>query len=192
MPRTREFDPAAAVDAAMELFWRKGYEATSVDDLVRHLGVGRGSLYAVFGSKHALYVRALERYRATMGGHVVEQIGRPVPVREALRGWLEGALDASLCDPQRRGCMMVNAAAERGACDADASRCVNANARGIEDAVHAALVRAQAAGEVDPSRDARALARHFYVTSQGLAVASRTAEPRVLRDAIEVALSALD
>lgn len=192
MPRTREFDPAAATDAAMELFWRKGYEATSVDDLVRHLGVGRGSLYAVFGSKHALYLKALERYRATMGAFVVEQIGRGLPVRDALRGWLEGTMEASLRDPDRRGCMMVNAGAERGGCDPDARRCVNANVHAIEEAVHDALVRARAAGELAPDKDPRALARFLAITSQGLAVAARTADPAMLRDTVEVALAALD
>lgn len=192
MPRTKDFDPAAAVDAAMDLFWTKGYEATSVDDLVRHLGVGRGSLYATFGSKHQLYLRALERYRATMGGAVVAQIACGAPLREALRAWLERAIEGILGDPERRGCMMVNAAAERGSLDPAARRCVCSNTSSIEDALHAALVRAQETGEVAPGKDARALARFFVVTSQGLAVAAKTAECAALQDTVEVALAALD
>ncbi|HEX8393488.1 MAG TPA: helix-turn-helix domain-containing protein [Longimicrobium sp.] len=192
MPRTREFDPAQAVDSAMELFWTKGYEATSMDDLVRHLGVGRGSLYAVFGSKHALYLRALEHYRATRSGFVVEMLSRDAPVREVVREWLQGGVDMTLTDPERRPCMMVGAASERAGCDPGAGRCVRASAQEIEDALHAALTRAQAAGEVARSKDPRALARFFVVTSQGLSVVARTAGREALRDAVEVALSALD
>ena len=192
MPRTKDFDPAEALDAAMDLFWRKGYEATSVDDLVKHLGVGRGSLYATFGSKHQLYVRALDRYRTTMGGAVVAQVACGAPLRKVLRVWLESAIEATLGDPDRRGCMMVNAAAERGGLDPAASRSVCANTGMIEDTVHAAIVRAQEAGEVSPARDARALARFYVVTSQGLAVAAKTGERAALQDAVEVALAALD
>jgi TetR/AcrR family transcriptional repressor of nem operon len=192
MPRTKDFDPAAAVDAAMDLFWTKGYEATSVDDLVRHLGVGRGSLYATFGSKHQLYLRALERYRATVGGAVVAQIACGAPIRQALRVWLATSIDSILGDPERRGCIMVNAAAERGSCDPAARRCVNSNAQSIEDALHAAIVRAQQAGDVSRDKDARALARFYLVTSQGLALAAKTAERGTLQDTVEVALAALD
>jgi TetR/AcrR family transcriptional repressor of nem operon len=192
MPRTKDFDPADAVDAAMDLFWRKGYEATSVDDLVKHLGVGRGSLYATFGSKHQLYLRALDRYRTTRGADVVGLLGQGAPLRKALRVWLEGSIEATLGDPERRGCMMVNAAAERGGLDPAASRCVCANADAIERAVRDAIVRAQATGEVAPGKDARALARFFVVTSQGLAVAAKTTDRAILHDTLEVALATLD
>ena len=63
MPRTKEFDPEVALERAMELFWRRGYATTSVADLVAHLGVARASLYSTFGTKHDLYVAALERYK---------------------------------------------------------------------------------------------------------------------------------
>ncbi len=192
MARTKDFDPVAAVDAAMDLFWTKGYEATSVDDLVRHLGVGRGSLYATFGSKHQLYLRALERYRATVGGAVVAQIACGAPLRKALRVWLESAIESILGDPERRGCIMVNAAAERGSCDPGARHCVSANARSIEDALYAAIVHAQETGGVSRDKDARALARFYLVTSQGLALAAKTAERGTLQDTVEVALAALD
>ena len=191
MPRTREFDPTEAVDAAMDLFWRKGYEATSVDDLVRHLGVGRGSLYATFGSKHQLYLRALDRYRATMGVGLAKQLASGAPVRKVVRVWLESTIDSLLADPERRGCMMVNAAAERGGLDPEASRCVSANTRALEEAVRAAIEHAQETGDIPRDRDARALARFYVVTSQGLAVASKTAERGTLQDTVEVALTAL-
>ncbi len=67
MARTKEFDPDAALQSALELFWRRGYEATSMADLVEALGIGRASIYATFGNKHDLYLKALERYASSNG-----------------------------------------------------------------------------------------------------------------------------
>ncbi|MCE7002789.1 TetR/AcrR family transcriptional regulator [Kibdelosporangium philippinense] len=68
MPRTKEFDPDAVLRSALNLFWRKGYEATSIQDLVDHLGIGRASMYATFGTKHDLYLRALDLYCERVSG----------------------------------------------------------------------------------------------------------------------------
>ena len=82
MARPKEFDPEVAVDRAMDLFWRKGYGATSPNDLVAELGIGKGSLYAAFGSKRALFDLALDRYRERQGDTLTEIIDRPGPVLE--------------------------------------------------------------------------------------------------------------
>jgi TetR/AcrR family transcriptional repressor of nem operon len=192
MARTKEFDPDAAVEAAMQLFWCRGYEATSVDDLVRHLGVGRGSLYATFGSKHALYLRALDRYRAHADAHVVSVIRGAAEVRPLVRGLLEGQVAEHVRDPERRGCMMANAATERGGCDAETAWRVGANFAAIEDALVVAIERARATGEIGLDRDARAVARFVVTTMQGLAVRAKADPDRAaLQDSIEVALLAL-
>jgi TetR/AcrR family transcriptional repressor of nem operon len=86
--RTKEFDPDAAVSAAMELFWLKGYEATSIQDLVDHLGIGRQSLYATFGSKHELYLKALDRYRDSQASALIDTLATAEPVLPAVRDLL--------------------------------------------------------------------------------------------------------
>lgn len=192
MARAKEFDPDTATEAAMQLFWCRGYEATSVDDLVRHLGIGRGSLYATFGSKHALYLRALDRYRAHAATHVVDVIRGATGVRPLVRQLLEGQVAEHVRDPERRGCMMANAAAERGGCDADAAWRVGASFAAIEDALAGVFDRARGTGEIAAEHDARALARFVVTTMQGLAVRVKATPDRAaLQDSIEVALLAL-
>jgi TetR/AcrR family transcriptional repressor of nem operon len=102
VPRTREFDTEAAVDAAMELFWARGYEATSVDDLVARLGIGRGSLYAAFGSKHALYLPRLDRYRCERMADAFAALDDPdAPLRPTLRGFFDALVADAVARPRR-------------------------------------------------------------------------------------------
>ncbi len=77
MARTKEFDPDAALQSALELFWRRGYEATSVADLVEHLGIGRASIYATFGNKHELYLKALDRYAEGRDAVLLAELSQP-------------------------------------------------------------------------------------------------------------------
>jgi TetR/AcrR family transcriptional repressor of nem operon len=107
MARTKEFDPDAAVDAAMRLFWARGYEATSIGDLVGALGIGRQSLYATFGNKQNLYALALDRYREINAALLLESLTEEGPLLPKLHGLLRAVADDALADPDRRGCFMV-------------------------------------------------------------------------------------
>ena len=99
MARTKEFDPGAVLDAALELFWLRGYEATSMADLVDHLGVGRASIYATYRSKHDLYLKALDRYVRTKDAGLVRMLSQPGPVLPAIEALLR--LYASQEEPRR-------------------------------------------------------------------------------------------
>jgi TetR/AcrR family transcriptional repressor of nem operon len=203
MARAREFETEAAVDAAMQLFWERGYEGTSVDDLVTRLGIGRGSLYAAFGSKHALYLRALDRYRCQqMAGALAELDAPGTPLLPTVRRLLEGIAAETLGEafgdaPAGRpaappGCFMVNATTERAACDPGVAARVRDNAGAMAATLERAVRRAQAAGEVPAGRDARALARFLVMAIQGLRVAGAAAPDRAtLADMIDVTLAAL-
>jgi TetR/AcrR family transcriptional repressor of nem operon len=190
----REFDPEAAVGAAMELFWEQGYEATSVDDLVARLGIGRGSLYATFGSKHALYLKALDRYRCEHMAAAFAALDDPeAPLTPTLRHFFDALVAAALDDPGRRGCFMVNATTERAGCDPAVATRVRENAAAMEDTLERAVRRAQQRGEVSAEKDARALARFLVMAVQGLRVAGAATPHRAaLRDMIQVTLAALD
>ena len=91
MPRPKAFDPDAALHKAMQVFWERGYEATSVDDLVQCMGINRFSLYSTFGGKHQLFVAALERYRDTIVADLVGELEQSAadspPSDSSLRGW---------------------------------------------------------------------------------------------------------
>jgi TetR/AcrR family transcriptional repressor of nem operon len=209
VPRTREFDTEAAVGAAMELFWAQGYEATSVDDLVARLGIGRGSLYAAFGSKHALYLRALDRYRCEQMGGALAALDDPdALLRPTLRGFFDALVDDAVADAaglavggrsraaragRPPGCFMVNATTERAACDREVAARVRENLAAMEGALERAVRRAQGRGEVPAGKDARALARFLAMAVQGLRVAGAANPSRAaLRDMVRVTLAALE
>jgi AcrR family transcriptional regulator len=107
MARPREFDEKAVLDTAMECFWRRGYEATSMRDLIEKTGITGASLYNAFGDKRALFVKTLERY---VDDSVADRIRRceALPPREAIEAFFSEVLRRSLEDPERKGCMLVN------------------------------------------------------------------------------------
>jgi TetR/AcrR family transcriptional repressor of nem operon len=109
MGRPRTFDEDVAVRAAMELFWTQGYEATTPAELGEALGIGRGSLYHAFGSKHALYQRALECYVAEQRQAMIAALEGEGPTDERIRRALQLILDGA---PDPRGCMVTMAAVE--------------------------------------------------------------------------------
>ncbi|MFE0778507.1 TetR/AcrR family transcriptional regulator, partial [Streptomyces sp. NPDC058861] len=101
MARTKEFDPDAALRAALELFWARGYEATTMADLVEHLGVGRASLYATFGNKHELYLKALDRYTEANDPRLVEELSAPGPALPAVRALVRRFAAEAATDGER-------------------------------------------------------------------------------------------
>ncbi|GAA4105545.1 helix-turn-helix domain-containing protein [Actinomadura miaoliensis] len=192
MGRTREFDVDAAVADAMELFWRRGYAATSIQDLVAATGIGRGSLYAAFGSKDGLYEAALRRYAEESLGRMRERLERDEPVRVVLRDLLLELVDDTVADPARRGCLMTNTAVERLPGDPLAGRVVGRAFDLLAELVAAALRRGRERGELPPDADVTALADFLVTTIQGLRVQGKAgADRRRLSAVVDTALGAL-
>ncbi|WP_447008058.1 TetR/AcrR family transcriptional regulator [Saccharothrix isguenensis] len=192
MARTKEFDPDVAVRAAMELFWRKGYEATSMQDLVDHLGIGRGSIYGTFGSKYELYLLALDRYAEQTDHDVLEQFSRGGPALPAVRALVRSFAEHALSDTERRGCLVTNTAVECLPGDAALTRRVQSSLDGLETAIAGALVRARSQGELAEDKNPRTLARLIVTLVQGLKVLSKVPDPNRVRDAVDQALTLLD
>ncbi|MFC8077916.1 TetR/AcrR family transcriptional regulator [Streptomyces sp. NPDC057307] len=194
MARTKEFDPDAALQSALELFWRRGYEATSMADLVEHLGIGRASIYATFGNKHELYLKALDRYGETHDPPLLDALSKPGAALPAVRAVVRMFATEAATDSRReKGCFITNTAAELGPHDREAARRVELSWQHIETLTHAALVRAQGQGELPADRDPRALARLLLVLMQGLRVVGKTSQdPARVHDAAEQALTLLD
>lgn len=192
MARTKEFDPDVALDWAMELFWTRGYDATSMADLVEHVGVGRASLYATFGDKQELYLQALQRYLAKRSPDPVEVLSQPGPAVPAVRALVRQYVDDAIGDEQGRGCMVVNTAVELASRDAVFGRRVAANWDGLETALVSALTRAQAQGELSAQADPWSVARFLLVFLQGVKVVGMGSDDAErLRAAGEQALRAL-
>ncbi|MFG2088298.1 MULTISPECIES: TetR/AcrR family transcriptional regulator [unclassified Spirillospora] len=193
MARTKEFDPDAALQRALELFWERGYEATSMADLVAHLGVARASIYATFGGKHELYIKALDRYLRTTDPKIAEALSQPGPVLPAVRALIERYAAEAAHDRPRRGCMVVNTAVELAPGDTEAARLVEASWGFLEASLTSALTRAQAQGELPRDRDPRGLARLLLVLFQGMRVLGRgPADDGRLGDATRQALTLFD
>ncbi|GAA3373494.1 TetR/AcrR family transcriptional regulator [Streptomyces racemochromogenes] len=192
--RTKEFDPDTVLQSALELFWRRGYEATSVADLVEHLGIGRASIYATFGSKHELYLKALDRYAETFDPLLLEQLSAPGPALPGVRAVVRRfAAEAASPADRLSGCFITNTAAELASHDAAAARRVGVSWDRFETLLHSALVRAQGQGELGGERDPRALARMLLVLLQGVRVVGKASDdPARVRDAAEQALALLD
>lgn len=196
MGRPREFDIDAATSRALQVFWAKGYEGTSVPDLVEATGVQRGSLYAAYGSKHALYLAALDRYQVEASGpmvdlvHAVHDGGRPV--REAVRELFGVLVDEAVEDPDRKGCLMVNAVTERASCDRDVARRGRAAVDGMAEVFTAVLRTGVDRGEFTDDLDVPALAQFLVLAVQGLRVQGVVDPDRSrLTAAVDVAMSAL-
>ncbi|MGW4468461.1 TetR/AcrR family transcriptional regulator [Nonomuraea sp. NPDC004354] len=191
MARTKEFDPDEALQKAMELFWRRGYEATSMSDLVEHLGIGRASIYATFGGKRELYLRAYDRY-LEQGVDFEGLLSGPGPVLPAVRDLVLRFADEAAHDADHRGCLVVNTAVELAPHDEELARRVAANWDFVEATLAAALTRARERGELDGSQDPRALARFLLTVLQGLRLVGKGAtDPARLRDTATQALRVL-
>ncbi|MBB6633253.1 TetR/AcrR family transcriptional regulator [Cohnella thailandensis] len=167
--RPRAFKDTAVVDAAVEVFWSRGYEACSTDDLCKETGLGRGSLYNAFGSKHELYEQALIRYQQLGLSEQIDILRADMPVKERLRSLLEWEIreDSAAGD---RGCLLINASAERGKSDPSVEKIFTQHASQLERAIEEAMREGQSNGEISPERNAQELAAFFLSSYYGLRV----------------------
>jgi TetR/AcrR family transcriptional repressor of nem operon len=193
MGRHKEFDREETLHKAMEVFWSRGYEAASIEDLVKQMGINRQSLYDTFGDKHSLYLEALDRYHEVHGRKVFELLEQPGSVKKGLRQLFEAIVEGSLCDGQRRGCFMGNAMSElAGRCKETAAR-TSSHMAAAEETFYRALLRGKKEGELKGLRDPRAVARFLYSSFQGLILmAKATKDRKTLQDVVKVTLSVLD
>jgi TetR/AcrR family transcriptional repressor of nem operon len=192
MARHKDFDRDEALHKAMEVFWSRGYEAASIDDLVRHMGINRQSIYDTFGAKHALYLQALDRYREVEGRKLFDSLERPGPAKKVLRRLFAEVVEQALRDG-RRGCFTGNAMSElAGRCKETAARTCR-NKEAAEEAFYRALLRGKNQGDLKGVRNPRAVARFLYNSLQGLVlVAKATRDRKALEDVVKVTLSVLE
>jgi TetR/AcrR family transcriptional repressor of nem operon len=192
MARPKEFDPRTALSAAVQVFWRNGYEKTSLDDLVAAMQVGRQSLYDTFGDKRELYLSALEAYRDSTQAAMRRLFASGQPLRDCFAALLFGIVNESRADHQQ-GCLLLSANLERSLDDKQIARVVKTNQAEVEAIFENALRRAQRCGELAPDKDAGALARFFLATIQGMRSTARVSSNRAaLEQVAHVALSTLD
>jgi TetR/AcrR family transcriptional repressor of nem operon len=192
MARPREFDPDVALDRAMELFWTKGYEATSLDDLCAATGLSRSSLYATFGGKRDLLMRTVDRYVERRTPDLANVLAQS-PVRDAFATLAHRFIDQIAAGSGRRGCFLGNCAAELPRSDRAALARVRRGLEGTQATFRSALMRAAARGELSPDADLDRLARFLTAGFQGLRLIGKVNPDRaVLEDIAATMLQCLD
>ena len=186
--RPRSFDIEAAVERAMDVFWSRGYHATALPDLLRATKLSRGSLYAAFGDKHSLFLRALDRYIADALTRMdVELDPRKEPVA-GLRAYLAGYVERASGANGRRGCLLVATAMELAGHDAEVGRRVAGFFKTMEARVADVLSRAEAAGRLADGVEPASAARILVCFVWGLRVVAKTAQTRITWQATADAL----
>jgi TetR/AcrR family transcriptional regulator, transcriptional repressor for nem operon len=184
MARPREFDPDTALERATQVFWSKGFEATSLDDLCAATGLGRSSLYATFGDKRELYLRSLDRYEARSTARIAEALNRPLPFRDSFAAFLSRYIDDIVAGPGRRGCFIGNCAAELARNDREAAQRVKRSLQRLEATFREAVARAKDRGDLSPATDVDALARFITAGMQGLRLVGKANPDRATLDDI--------
>jgi TetR/AcrR family transcriptional repressor of nem operon len=191
MARPKEFDRDVAVERAMSVFWSKGYAATSTDDLLEAMQIGRQSMYDTFGGKWRLYVEALERYqRESVAGHIkrLRSIASPLAGIEAL---VIGVISSDR-STREMGCMGVGAICEFGNADTELAELRVKSGGMLHKALVERLQDARTEGEIGETVDIERAARFVEITMLGLQVAAKAGESaRALRDMAAFAIGGL-
>ncbi len=192
MPWEKNFDIDLALDEAMAMFWSRGYEATSMRDLVNCMGINRGSLYDTFASKRELFIAALRRYdercrRARL--HSLECEAGPV---DSIRQLFEDSVQDLRRDPSHRGCFLTNTALEIAAHDTEIGTIVADSQRDTERFFLRRIEAGQATGEISGRLDSRGAARALLAALLGLLVLARSRpEPALARSIADNAIAML-
>lgn len=193
MARPREFDEGAALDAAIQCFWSRGYEATSVRDLADAMGIAGPSLYNTFGDKRTLYRQALEHYVERGFCDRVRRFESDLAPRAAIAAFFDEIIELSLADDQRKGCLIVNSALELAPHDPEFQVALVKVLRDMEAFFHRCVKAGQDTGAISVSLPADDLARMLLGLLMGLRVLARSRpEPELLRGLVRPALALLD
>lgn len=184
MARPREFDEAAVLDAAIERFWQRGYEATSVRDLADEMNIAGASLYNAFGDKRSLYARALNRYLDQTFRERIRRIEPATSPREAISTFLQEIIKRSLTDKQRRGCMLVNSAIESAPFDPDFLSIVARFLDEVEAFFFRCVSKGQKDGSVTRDHSAEDLSKSLLGILLGIRVLARVRPDRKLLEGL--------
>lgn len=191
MARPRNFDRDEAMKRAMTVFWEKGYEAASTDDLLDAMDIGRQSMYGAFGDKHSLYIEALQSYAATTGADLFKRIYEAQSPFLALCDYILAIADGTPAE-RARGCLFVNATTEVAPSDPEVAALIRERNGKTRAAFERIIGEARQRGEVAPSVDERVAAAYLLSTICGLRVSAKAGvPPEDLRAIAGMALSTL-
>lgn len=193
MARTKEFDERQALIAAMLVFWEKGYEATSIQDLEQAMGLKRTSIYNAFGNKRNLFERVLGCYRESVMGQLFAAMDAAGNIHEGIAALLNGALDIHFDDAYPGGCLVVLSVLESGQHDVAANRVLAGTIQELRQELLRRLTRARKLGELRADLDVSATATTIATTLAGMMVLGKADFSRaVLKKTVQQVLAMLD
>lgn len=192
MARSLEFEPSEAVEKAMMVFWRKGFEATSITDLEVETGVGRKSLYRTFHDKHDLFLKALETYRRLLSARNLAPMMEPDAGLDTISRFLRGLAAYGGTEEAKMGCLICNTALERSTDDPEAAQQVQLYFGQIRRAFANALEGAVRKAEVPADTDVPRKANYLLGILQSICVLGRSgADAEVISDVVETTLAGM-
>lgn len=193
MPRVKRFDEKEVLQKAMELFWKKGFHATSIQDLVDYLGINRASLYDTFGGKQELFNQAFQLYRNQNTAAISKFLENQPSIKTGLVSLFEIAIDESVKDRDSKGCFVVNTTTELVPGDEAIQEVLKENKATFEKLFYDLLKKGEVRGEYPAGKDLKALSQLIFTLYNGLKVVAKIQPDKTaLMDSVHVALSLLD
>lgn len=193
MARTKQFDEEEVLNRALELFWKQGYNATSMQDLVSHLGINRASLYDTYSGKRQLFNRALNNYRLHNAQGISDFLNKYDSVKEGLHKLFKNSINESVSDKDHKGCFVTNTTTELLPGDDEIHTVLIENKILFEGIFEDYINKGIKSGEIDPSKNAKSLAGFLFMLNNGLRVTAKVnPDKSELESIIESALSVLD
>lgn len=193
MPRVKQFDKDEILEKAMTLFWKQGYTATSIQDLVTHLGVNRASIYDTFGDKETLFLKAFKHYRKSNAEGVIQFFESRTNVKEGFRQLFERTIEDSVNDRDNKGCFVVNTTTELIPGDETILNIIEENRQRFEAIFLDYLKSGEEKGQFQKGKDLPAMATLLFTLYNGLKVVSKVnSNKKELTNSIDQVLSLLD
>lgn len=192
MPKEVLFNEETVLQKATALFWHKGYNGTSMDDLTKATGLSRSSLYNSFGDKHRLFMRCLHYYLSSQQQSLMQAVAVTSSPLKKIKIAFKYMVEVILRDEKRDGCLMVNSTAELSNVDEEVGVLALQNMEGMEHLFQQWVKEAQQQGEMSKTFTPQAIARHLFNTYSGLRISGQAKpDKRSLDDIVKVALSVL-
>jgi len=193
MPRVKLFDENKVLSKATELFWEKGYHATSIQNLVNHLGINRGSLYDTYGGKKELFYKAFQLYRTNNCNSITAFFENQNEVKNGFRALFEMGINESISDKDKKGCFVVNTTTELIPGEKELLEILQENKKIFERLFYNFLLKGQQSGEISKSKNIKTISHLFYTFYNGLRVVAKVqSEPKELLNSVDEILMLLD
>jgi TetR/AcrR family transcriptional repressor of nem operon len=193
MARPKEFDREEVLQKALYTFWEKGYEATTLPNLLESMGINRSSFYNTFGDKQTLFREVISLYYQQTAIQRLTILQKAKSAKQGLRDYFNHNIDVAVAEYNPGGCLLTNTATNLKTIDEEVSQSIVQGVDRLEQGIYSLLEKGQGSGEIPGNKDIKAIARLMIATSYGLNIAARINPNRdALEDMAQAAVSTLD